>query len=140
MKIESAKLCGLYAHVSTCLACSYAVPCMLSFQRALRAYVPCMLTYSCATIACVLMCSMPCVLMCSCTYVPCMLTCSSAYVPCTLMCSQANMSCMLTCSCVNMSCLLCVPMCSHAITTNDRDKFSIICFPYIFVIVLCLFL
>ena len=126
---------ALHAHMP-CLACSYAVPCMLSFQRALRAYVPCMLTYSCASIACVLMCSMPCVLMCSCTYVPCMLTCSCAYVPCTLMCSQANVSCMLTCSCVNMSCLLCVPMCSHAITTNDRDKFSIICFPYIFVIVL----
>ena len=32
-----------------------------------------------------------------------------------------------------------VSMCSRAITTNNKTKFSIICFPYIFVIVLSFF-
>ena len=33
-----------------------------------------------------------------------------------------------------------VPTCSRDLTTNNKNKFSIICFPYIFVIVLSLFL
>ena len=32
-----------------------------------------------------------------------------------------------------------VPMCSRTITTNNKYKFSMICFPYIFVIVLSFF-
>ena len=38
---------------------------------------------------------------------------------------------LFTCSRANMPCLLCVPTCSRAITTNDKDKFSITCFSYI---------
>ena len=46
-------------------------------------------------------------------------------VPCVLTCSHANVSC--------------VPTCSRAITTNKKDKFSVTCFPCIFVIALILF-
>ena len=39
-----------------------------------------------------------------------------------------------------LACFLCyVPTCSHAITTNNKNKFSIICFLYISVLVLSLF-
>ena len=77
--------------------------------------------------------------------VPTCLVCLRAYVPCVLPCSRPMcLAClrdyMITCSClaclrVNVSCVLCVPTWSRAITTNDKYRFSITCFPYIFVIV-----
>ena len=82
---------------------------------------------------------MPYVLTCQhalCAYV---LTCQRAlhaHVPTCLVCLRAHV---ITCSLANMPCVLCMPMCSRTITTNDKDKFSITCFPYIFLIVLCLF-
>ena len=77
-------------------------------------------------------------------HVPTYLACLRAYV---LTCKRdlrayvvtCQPAVVLTCSRPNMPCLLYVRMCSRAITLNDRDKFSITCFPYIFVIVLCLF-
>ena len=107
----------------------------------------CVLTCSHANVRSMLMCSrayMPCVLMCLHATVPCVLTCWRVYMPCMLTCSRANLSCMSMCSClacshVNMPCVLCVPMCSCAITANDKYRFSITCFPYIFEIVHCLF-
>ena len=51
---------------------------------------------------------------------------------------RANVSCVLTCSRANLPCVLFVPTCSRAITTNNKNKFSI-CFPCIFVIVLSFF-
>ena len=86
------------------------------------------LTYSRVNVTCVLMCSR--------ASVACVLTGSRAYVPCVLTRSRVYLSCGLTCSRTNVPCVL---TCSRAITTNGKDKFSITCFPYIFVIVLCLF-
>ena len=86
------------------------------------------LTYSRVNVTCGLMCSR--------ASVPCVLTGSRAYVPCVLTQSRVYVSCGLTCSRTNVNCVL---TCSRAITTNGKDKFSITCFPYIFVIVLCLF-
>ena len=74
-----------------------------------------------------------------------MLTCSRVKVPCVFMCSHANVSCMLTCQralrAYVLTCqhaFLCfrayVPTCSGAITINNKNKLSIICFLYIFVI------
>ena len=68
------------------------------------------------------------------------LACLHAYVPWVLTCSPANVSCVFTCSRVNVPCVLTwssanVPTCSRAITTN-KNKLSVICFPYIFVITL----
>ena len=45
LDLESAKLHALRAHVPTCLVCLYAhMPMCLACLRALRAYVPCVLT------------------------------------------------------------------------------------------------
>ena len=79
---------------------------------------------------------MPTCLACLHAHVPCVLTCSHANVPCMLTCSNANVPCVLTYSCANMSCvLMCqralhafcayMPTCSRAITTNNKNKFSI---------------
>ena len=100
----------------------------------------------------VLLCQLPCLITCLCAY---MLTCLHAlcayvlraYVLTCLACLHAYVPCMLTCQRVlyvyvltsQHLCMLCMSTSSHAITTNDKDKFSITCFPYIFVIVLCLF-
>ena len=143
---ESAKLRALRARVPTCLVCLRAyVPCMLTCSGNI---VPCVLTCSRNIVPCVLTCSrayVPFVLTCSRNIVPCVLTCSRVYVPCVLPCSRPMcLAClrdyMITCSClaclrVNVSCVLCVPTWSRAITTNDKYRFSITCFPYIFVIV-----
>ena len=87
------------------------------------------------------------------------LTCSRENVPCVLMCSRANVSCVLTLTretclaCLRAhvpTCLVCfsclhtylrtyVPTYLRAITANKKNKFSIICFTYIFVIVLSSF-
>ena len=67
------------------------------------------------------------------------LTCQHALHAHVLTCQRALRAYVLTFSRANMPCVLCVPTCSRAITTNDKDKFSITFFPYIFVIVLCLF-
>ena len=91
--------------------------------------------------------SVTCVLTCWRANVPCMLTCSCANMPCVFTCWHANVSCLSTCSCLpcfacsraSVPCVLCVSTCSRATTTNNKDKFSITCFPYIFVIVFCLF-
>ena len=119
--LESAKLRALRAHVSKCLACLCAqVPCVLTCSfalrvlvltclRALHAYVPACLAYLCAN------------------------------VPYVLTCSHANMSWVLMCSRAYMPCLLYMPTGLRALKLHDKDKFSITCFPYIFVIVLCFF-
>ena len=102
--------------------------CQIAYLTYSRVNVTCVLTCSRANVPCVLMCSrasVPCVLKGSRAYVPCVLTRSRVYVPYGLTCSRTNVPCVLTCS--------------RAITTNGKDKFPITCFPYIFVIVLCLF-
>ena len=80
-------------------------------------------------------------LTCSHANMPCVLTCSSAKVHCVLMCLRANVQHALhahvpTClAClrahVPLPCVLCVSTCSRVITTNDKGKSSITCFPYI---------
>ena len=96
------------------------VPYVFTCQRALCAYVP---TCQGALRAYMLTCQRA-----LCAYV---LTCLVCLLPTCLAC--------FACSCANAPCMLCVPMCPHTITTNNKNKFSITCFPYIFVIVLCLF-
>ena len=59
------------------------------------------------------------------------LACLRAHVTMCFTYTRANVSCVSTCSRTNMPCVFCVPTCSGAITTNDKDKFSITCFPYI---------
>ena len=83
--------------------------------RALRAPVPTCLTWLHA-------------------HVPTCLACLCAHVPTCLTCLRG---CVLTCQRANVPCVLCVATCSRAITTDNKNKFSITCFPYIFVIVLC---
>ena len=81
---------------------------------------------------------------------PMCLVCLRANVPSRLACYA--LTCqhvlrvyVLTCQrpvcvlCANVLCVLCRSTCSRIITTNNKNKFSIICFPYIFVIPLCLF-
>ena len=115
-----------------CLTCSRAnVPCVLTCQCALHAYV-----FQHALCAYVLMCPaylrahMPCMLMCSCAYMPCVLTCSCANMPRILTCSRAQRGYVLTCQCA---------LRAYVLTSYNKNKFSITNFPYIFVIVLCLF-
>ena len=74
---------------------------------------------------------MPTCLACSRAQVPTCIACSRAHVPTCLACSHANVSCVSTCSRTNLPCVLCVSTCSHVITTNDKGKSSITCFPYI---------
>ena len=99
-----------------------------------RANMSCMLTCSCANVSCMLTCSR--------AYVPCVLQCSRVSVPCVLTCSRANVSCVLTCSRANVLCVLTRQRILYALRTyvltcynykwpNDKDKFSITCFPYI---------
>ena len=94
-----------------------------------------------------LTCQLPCLITCLRAY---MLTCLHAlcayvlraYVLTCLACLHTYVPCMLTCQCAlyvyvltcQHPCMLCMSTSSHAITTNDKDKFSITCFPYIFVI------
>ena len=110
---KSAKLRALRAPMPTCLAC-------------LRANVPCVPTCARANASCVLTCSRALR-----AHVPMCLACLRGYM---IKCSG------LACSRVNVPCVRCVPTRSRAIITNDKYKFSMTCFPYFFVIVLCLFL
>ena len=57
-----------------------------------------------------------------------MLTCQRALRAHVLTCQRAKVPCVLTCSRANV---LCVPTCSRTMSTNDKVKFSITCFPYI---------
>ena len=112
-------ICNANAKMSLLNCVPYVLPC----QRALRAYVR-----TCQRVLCAYL------LMC--------LACSRAHVPMCLACLRGYMikcSC-LACPRVNVPCVLCVPTRSRAIITNDKYKFSMTCFPYFFVIVLCLFL
>ena len=83
-------------------------------------------------------------------HIPTFLACLLAHVPMCFTCQRTLLSYMLTCQCVLRAYVrkyqrtfrtFCayVPTCSQAITKNKNNKFSIICFPYIFVIVLSLF-
>ena len=101
------------------------MPYVLTCQRALRAYV---IMCQRALFAHVFTCQR--------ALRAYMLTCSRANVPCVPTCPRANVSLVSTCSRANMACVLCVPTCSHAITTNDKGKFSITCFAYKHVLVL----
>ena len=91
-------------------------------------------TYSRGNVPNVLTC-----LACLHAHVPTSLASLRAHVSTCLACLRANLPCVLTCSRTNVPCVLCMSTCSHAITTNNKEKFSWTCFPYIFVIVLCLF-
>ena len=64
-------------------------------------------------------------------HVPTFLVCLSALVSACLACLRAHVPTCFACSRGNVPCMLCVPTCSRAITTNDKNKFSITCFPYI---------
>ena len=90
------------------------LPYLVTCQYILRPYVS-------TCLAC-LRAHVPTWLACLRAHVPCVLTCSRVEVPCVLTYSSANVSCLLTYSCVNVSC---VPKCSRAITSNDKNKFSI---------------
>ena len=79
---------------------------------------------------------MSCVLTCSHANMPFVLTCSLATVSCVLTCLRVNLLCVLTCERALRAFCAYVPTCSRDVTTNNKNKFSIICFPYIFVIVL----
>ena len=84
----------------------------------------------------------PYVLMCQCAlcaYVPTCLKCLRACMPTCLACLRAHMPTCLACLCAYVHCVLGMPTCSRVITTNNKNKFSITCFPSMFVIVLCLF-
>ena len=130
-------LTWLCSHVPMYLACSRGhMPCTLTCSRA---NMPCMLTCSCTNVPCVLLClraNVPTCLACSGAHMPMCLAFSLAHIPTCLACLRAQV---ITYSCAKLPCVLCVPTCSRAISTTDKDKFSITCFPYIFVIVLCLF-
>ena len=102
---------ALRAYVLMCLACP-------------RGNVPCVLTCSYASVSCVITCSR--------VSVPCMLMCSHGNVSCVLTYSSANAFGMLMCSRVEMPCVLFSPTCLRAITTNNKNKFSVTWFPYIF--------
>ena len=92
-------MCVTCSHVN-CLAWSHAYVLTCLCLHALCAYVLC---------AYMLMC-----LVCLHAYVPCMLTCQCVLYVYVLTCQHLFMLCMSTSS--------------HAITTNDKDKFSITCF------------
>ena len=62
-----------------------------------------------------------------------------AQLPRCLACLRAHVPTCLARLRAHVPCVLCVPMSSRDITTNSKYKFSITRFPYIFVIVLCLF-
>ena len=59
--------------------------------------------------------------------------CLCALVPTCFACLRAYV---LTCQCVLLAFCAYVPTCSRDVTTNSKKRFSIICFPDIFVIVL----
>ena len=72
--------------------------------------------------------------------VPTCLACLRAHLPTCLACLGVHVPTCLACFAWSRANVTCVPTWSSAITTNNKNKFSITCFPYIFVIVLCLFL
>ena len=94
------------------------VPCVLTCQRVLRAYVP---TYQHGLRV-----------TCSRANVYRVLKCSRVNVPYVLTCSRTLRAYVLTCQRALHDFCAYVPMCSSAIITNNKNKFSIICFPYIF--------
>ena len=57
------------------------------------------------------------------------LACLRVNVPCVLTCSHANASRVLAVLTANVPYVLFVPTCLRAITTNNKNTFSIICFP-----------
>ena len=89
--------------------------------------MPYVLTCQSALRACVLTCSRV-----VCTYVLTCLVCFRAHIPTCLVYLRAHALRALRAH------VLYVPTCSRTIATN-KDKFSIICFPYILVIFLCFF-
>ena len=116
-KEESAKEeFALRAHVPTCLTC-------------LRAHVPTCLTYLRAHVLTCLTCLR--------AHVQTCLACLRAHVSTYLACLCAQVSTCFACSRPNVPCVLkcsrtCVPKCSRAITSNNKNKFSMTCFTYIF--------
>ena len=110
--IESAKLRTLRAHVPACLAC-------------LRAHVP-------TCLAC-LRAHVPTCFACLPDHVSTCLACLRAHVSTYLACLRAHVPTWLARLVAHVSTYSC------AITTNNKNKFSVICFPNIFVIVLSFF-
>ena len=94
---------------------------LLTCQRAFRAYL--------------LMCQRA-----LCAYVPTCLTCLRAHVTTSLVCFRGHVPTCLSCLCAHVpTCLTClrghvpcVPNCSCGITSNNKNKFSMTCFTYIF--------
>ena len=121
------------------------VPYVLTCQRVLRASCSRSNLSAClrTNVSYVFTCSranVPCVLTCPRDNV---LTCSSAKIPCVLTCSRVNVPQVLTSQCVFrayvFTCFVCLrahvpclPKCLHAITSNNKKKFSVTCFTYIF--------
>ena len=111
LKGESAKLRALRSHVQTCFPC-------------LRALVPaCLVAY------------LP---KCQCTLRVYVLTCQRALRAYVLTCQRVLGAYMLMYQRALRAFRAYVPTCSRAITTNNKNNCSI-CFPYIFLIVLCFF-
>ena len=157
MRATSKILSNRYSSRGCCTCGQFDLVTMINYSllncvhNCSRANVPCVLTCSYADV--------PCVLKCSHANVPCALTCLRANVPCVLTCQRALCAYVLTCqralralrahvptclacfacSRANVPCVLCAPTCSRDMTANNKNKFSITSFPYIFVIGLCLF-
>ena len=69
-------------------------------------------------------------------HVPTCLACLRAHVPTCLACLRTHVPTCLACLRAQVPC---VSTCSRDIITTNKNKFSITSFPYIFVIILCLF-
>ena len=108
---ESVKLHTLRAHEPTCLACLCVL--VSTCLECLRAYLLTCLAW---------------------LYALAYLVCSSANVSCVLTSLRTRVLCMLSCSLAKVPYVLtpvsmsCMPTCSRAITSDNKNYFSITCF------------
>ena len=127
-------------------SCSFVNYIWGTFCWSLLNYVAYVLTCQCALRAYVLRANLSCVLTWSRINVPCMLTCQRTLRAYVLTCQHALLAYVFICQRVFRVYVLTFSRpasfaCSRAraITTNNKDKVSIACFPDIFVIVLWFF-
>ena len=132
---ESSKLRALRTHVLTYLL-AHVSRCLVRLQAhiptcfpCLRAHVPKYLAWLHAHLPTCLACSRAYMLRVLGGHVTTCLTCSSANVHCVLTCSHANVASVLQCSRANVPYVL---TCKTCITSNNKNKFSMTCFPQIF--------
>ena len=117
-------LAGIRTHMPRCLACLHAhVPTRL----------PCILSHVPACLSCLLS-HVPTCLACLCAQVPTYFACLHTYLAACLACL------VVTCQHILHAYLPCAPTCSRAITSNNKNKFSMSCFGKIFGTFFCLFL